>query len=48
MSTTEDELTGVLRRRSFLATLRQQVSFSNDRQTLLALVICDIDGLAKR
>ena len=47
MSTTEDELTGVLHRRSFLATLRQQVSFSNDRQTLLALVVCDIDGFAR-
>ncbi len=47
MSTTEDELTGVQHRRSFLATLRQQVSFSNDRQTLLALVVCDIDGFAR-
>jgi len=47
MSTTEDELTGVQHRRGFLATLRQQVSFSNDRQTLLALVVCDIDGFAR-
>ena len=47
MSTTEDELTGVQHRRSFLATLRQQVSFSNDRQSMLALVVCDIDGFAR-
>ena len=47
MSTTEDDLTGLLHRRGFLATLRQQVSFSNDRQTLLALVVCDIDGFAR-
>jgi len=47
MSTTEDDLTGLLHRRSFLATLRQQVSFSNDRQTLLALIVCDIDGFAR-
>jgi diguanylate cyclase (GGDEF)-like protein len=47
MSTTEDELTGVQHRRSFLATLRQQVGFSNDRQSLLALVVCDIDGFAR-
>lgn len=47
MSLTDDELTGLQHRRSFLATLRQQVGFSNDRQSLLALLVCDIDGFAR-
>jgi diguanylate cyclase (GGDEF)-like protein len=47
MSTTEDELTGLLHRRGFLSALRQQVAFANDRQTLLALIVLDIDGFAR-
>ena len=42
MSTTDDELTGLHNRRSFLSLLRQQVGFSNDRQTLLALLVVDM------
>ena len=47
MSTTDDELTGLHNRRSFLSLLRQQVGFSNDRQTLLALLVVDLDGFAR-
>lgn len=47
MSTTEDELTGLHHRRSFLSLLRQQVGFSNERKTLLGLVVVDLDGFAR-
>src|SRR5690349_9101527 len=43
----EDELTGLHNRRSFLSLLRQQVGFSNERQSLLALVGVDLDGFAR-
>ena len=47
MADIDDELTGLHNRRSFLAMLRQQVSFCNDRQTLLALIVVDLDGFAR-
>ena len=43
----DDELTGLHNRRSFLSLLRQQVGFSNERQSLLALVVVDLDGFAR-
>jgi diguanylate cyclase (GGDEF)-like protein len=45
--TIEDELTGLHNRRSFLSLLRRHIGFANDRQTLLALVVVDIDGFAR-
>jgi diguanylate cyclase (GGDEF)-like protein len=47
MSTLDDDLTGLQSRRNFLATLRQQVNFSNELQAPLALLVVDIDGFAK-
>jgi diguanylate cyclase (GGDEF)-like protein len=45
--TIEDELTGLHNRRSFLSLLRRHIGFANDRQTVLALVVVDIDGFAR-
>src|SRR3546814_819264 len=45
--TIEDELTGLHNRRSFLSLLRRHIGFANDRQTLVALVVVDIDGFAR-
>ena len=47
MSTTEDELTGLHNRRSFLSLLRRQIQYANDRQSNLALVVIDVDGFAR-
>jgi diguanylate cyclase (GGDEF)-like protein len=47
MTGLEDELTGVQHRRGFLASLRQQVGFSNESRAPLALVVVDIDGFAR-
>lgn len=43
----EDDLTGLHHRRGFLSLLRQQVGFSNDRKSLLALVVVDLDGFSR-
>jgi diguanylate cyclase (GGDEF)-like protein len=47
MGAIEDELTGLPNRRSFLSSLRQQVGFSNESRSPLALVVVDIDGFAR-
>ena len=47
MPATDDELTGLHNRRSFLALLRRHVGFANERKTNLALVVIDIDGFAR-
>src|SRR5687768_12450829 len=47
MTTTDDELTGLHNRRSFLALLRRHVGFANERKTNLALIVVDIDGFAR-
>jgi diguanylate cyclase (GGDEF)-like protein len=47
MASIEDELTGLLNRRSFLALLRRHVGLANDRKTNLALIVVDIDGFAR-
>lgn len=43
----DDELTGLHNRRSFLALLRRHVLMAVERQTLLAVVVLDIDGFAR-
>ena len=43
----EDELTGLHNRRSFLALLKRHVLMAVERQALLAVVVVDIDGLAR-
>src|SRR5262245_31829407 len=47
MPATDDELTGLHNRRSFLALLRRHVGFANERKTNLALVVVDLDGFAR-
>jgi len=47
MTELKDELTGLHNRRSFLSLLRRHIGFANDRQSLLALVVIDIDGFAQ-
>ena len=47
MTELQDELTGLHNRRSFLSLLRRHISAANDRQSLLALVVIDIDGFAQ-
>ncbi len=42
----EDELTGLHDRHSFLLALRRLVGNANDRQSILALIIVDIDGFS--
>ena len=42
----EDELTGLHDRRTFLLALRRQVGYANDKQSSLALLVIDIDGFA--
>jgi diguanylate cyclase (GGDEF)-like protein len=41
-----DELTGLPSRHSFLATLRRQITYANDHQSSLALLIVDVNGFA--
>ena len=43
----EDELTGLHNRRSFLALLRRHVLQAVERQTLLAVLVVDLDGFAR-
>ena len=43
----QDVLTGLHNRRSFLALLRRQILQANDRQHTLALLVLDIDGFAR-
>lgn len=47
MTATEDELTGLYNRRSFLALLRRHIGLANERGTNLALLVADIDGFAR-
>lgn len=47
MSATEDELTGLHNRRSFLSLLRRHIQYANDKQNNLALIVVDIDGFAR-
>ena len=42
----EDELTGLHDRRTFLLALRRQIGSANERQSSLALLVVDIDGFA--
>jgi len=42
----EDQLTGLHDRRTFLAALRRQIGYANDKQSSLALVVVDVDGFA--
>lgn len=42
----EDELTGLYDRRTFMLALRRQIGFANEKQSSLALVVIDIDGFA--
>lgn len=42
----EDLLTGLHDRRTFLAALRRQIGYANDRQSSAALVVVDVDGFA--
>jgi diguanylate cyclase (GGDEF)-like protein len=42
----EDELTGLHDRRTFLLALRRQIGLANEKQSSLALLIVDIDGFA--
>ena len=42
----EDQLTGLHDRRTFLMALRRQIGTANDRQSSLALLIIDVDGFA--
>ncbi|HEV2607084.1 MAG TPA: GGDEF domain-containing protein, partial [Xanthomonadaceae bacterium] len=42
----EDLLTGLHDRRTFLAALRRQIGYSNDKQSSVALVVVDVDGFA--
>src|SRR5688572_2849479 len=43
----DDELTGLADRRNFLALLRRQVVFANDRRNVLALIVMDLDGFSR-
>lgn len=47
MNASEDELTGLHNRRSFLSLLRRQINYANDRRSNLALVVVDVDGFAR-
>ncbi|MBD8525802.1 putative bifunctional diguanylate cyclase/phosphodiesterase [Pseudomarimonas arenosa] len=42
----QDELTGLAARRSFIATVRRQVTLANEHQLVLGLLVIDIDGFA--
>jgi diguanylate cyclase (GGDEF)-like protein len=42
----EDELTGLHDRRTFLLALRRQIGLANEKQSSLALLIVDVDGFA--
>jgi diguanylate cyclase (GGDEF)-like protein len=42
----EDELTGLQSRRSFMHQLRRQVTLANDTQSILALIVIDVDGFS--
>ena len=43
---TDDELTGLHDRRTFLLALRRFIATANDKQSSLALVVVDIDGFS--
>lgn len=43
---TDDELTGLHNRRTFLLALRRFIGAANDKQSSLALVVVDIDGFS--
>ncbi|MFD0738444.1 putative bifunctional diguanylate cyclase/phosphodiesterase [Lysobacter koreensis] len=47
MSMTEDALTGLCSRRSFLSSLSRHVQHVNDKRASLALLVIDIDGFAQ-
>jgi len=42
----EDQLTGLHDRRTFLAALRRQIGYANDKQSSVALMVADVDGFA--
>jgi diguanylate cyclase (GGDEF)-like protein len=43
----EDPLTGLHSRQGFLALLRQHVVIANERQSMLALIVVDLNGFAR-
>lgn len=47
MDATDDELTGLRNRRSFLSLLRRCVTMSNEQRAAMALLVIDIDGFAQ-